>query len=547
MERELLEGARSAYERRAWGDAYAQLSAADEHGHLAPADLERLGSAAFLTGRDDVAVEALERAHHALVADGEVAAGVRCAFWIGTTLLQRGQHAPGLGWIARGGRLLEERSLDCAERGYLLIPRVMQALETGDAPAALSGSEEITRIAERFGDPDLVAFGRLGCGRALIRTGDTARGVEMLDEAMVAVTTGDVSPIASGIVYCAVIVTCHEIFDVRRAQEWTQALTSWCEPQQDLRPYRGQCLVHRSQVMQLRGEWSDAMGEVLQACAHLSDPPGDPVLGMAHYQRAELLRSQGAHELAEEAYRQASLCGHAVQPGLALLRLAQGRLEDALAAIRRELDEAEGPVERARVLAAYVEITVAAGDIEAAHEAVEQLGTLAVGFDSSFLHAVEARARGEVALAAGDASGASGVLSAARRAWQGLGAPYEVARVRVLLAQACTLLGDHDTAAMELDAARAVFEALGATPDLTMVDELLGTAAVRMPGGLTRREVEVLRLVATGATNRDIADQLVISEKTVARHLTNTFNKLGMTSRAGATAYAYEHGLITRP
>lgn len=543
---ELLERARGAYERRAWSDAYVDLRTADQLDRLAAADLQRLGFAAFLTGRDDAAVEALERTHHALLATGEVAAAVRSAFWIGISLVQRGQHAPGGGWIARGARLLDEASLDCVERGYVLIPRALGTLESGDASGSLPVFEEIARIADRFGDPDLIAIGRLGRGRAHVRMGDATRGVEMLDEAMVAVTTGDVSPLAAGIVYCGVIVTCREIFDLRRAHQWTAALSAWCDSQQDLRPYRGQCLVHRSEVMQFRGQWSDAMEEVQHACAHLSDPPGDPVLGMAQYQRAELLRLQGAYERAEEAYRQASRCGHTAQPGLALLRVAQGRLDDARAAIQGVVSEAEGPVERARVLAAFVEIIAATGDVEPASAAVEDLAALAVGFDSPYLRALAACARGKVALAAGDPGSACSALRGALRAWQELGAPYEAARVRVLLARGCAQLGDHDTAKMELDAARAVFVDLRAVPALAEVDELSG-APSPAPGGLTPREVEVLRFVATGGTNREIADQLVISEKTVARHLTNIFNKLGVASRAGATAYAYEHGLVVRP
>ncbi|MGH9243308.1 MAG: LuxR C-terminal-related transcriptional regulator [Acidimicrobiales bacterium] len=542
---ELLQRGREAYERRAWGEASAQLSAADHQEPLGADDLVSLGMAAMLTGRDDTAVEAMERAHHALLGGGEVGAAVRCGFWIGINLVQRGQHAPGGGWIARCARLLDEASLDCVERGYLLSAGGLQALGSGDASAALAAFDEVIAVADRFGDPDLVALGRLG-GQALVATGDAARGIGMLDEAMVAVTTGEVSPIAAGIVYCATIIACREIFDLRRAQQWTAALSRWCEPQQDLRPYRGQCLVHRSEIMQLRGEWSDALEEVRQACAHLSDPPGDPVLGMAQYQRAELLRLQGVHDAAEEAYRQASQCGHTVQPGLALLRLAQERIDDAAAAIRRVVAEAEGPVERSRVLAAFVEITLAAGDVDAARAAVDDLAQLAANFDSSFLRAVTARARGEVALAAGDPGAACVALRRAWRAWQELDAPYEAARVRVLVARAYAQLGDHDTAAMELDAARGVFEALGATPALAQVDELSGAAAPPTPGGLTPREAEVLRLVATGATNRAIADRLVISEKTVARHLTNMFTKLGVGSRAAATAYAYENDLVAQ-
>jgi len=311
-----------------------------------------------------------------------------------------------------------------------------------------------------------------------------------------------------------------------------------------LKPYRGQCLVHRSEIMQLRGEWADAMDEVRQAREHLSDPPGDPVLGMALYQQGELLRLRGEFARAETCYREASGCGHTMQPGLALLRLAQGRLDDAAAAIGRTLTEAEGVVERSRVLAACVEVKLAAGDVEAARAAVDELDEIAAAFDSPYLRAVVGYAHGCVLLADGDASGANVALRRARVAWHELDAPFEAARVRLQMARACSQQGDHDTAEMELDAARRVFEQLGAAQALEQVRELMGRAAAPSTGGLTPREVEVLRLVATGATNREIADSLVISDKTVARHVSNMFTKLGLYSRAAATAYAYEHDLV---
>jgi ATP/maltotriose-dependent transcriptional regulator MalT len=302
-------------------------------------------------------------------------------------------------------------------------------------------------------------------------------------------------------------------------------------------------LVHRSEIMQLRGEWPDAMAEAQQACEHLADPPGDPVLGMAHYQLGELLRLRGEFSRAEQAYRKAGESGHRVQPGLALLRLAQGRIDEADAAIRRVLAE-DDRVERCRVLAAFVEIALAAGDVGAARTATGELAKFAAELDAPYLRAVAETARGAIMLAEGDDRGACAVLRRAWTIWQELDAPYETARVRLLMADACLRLADHDTAGMELDAARRVFEQLGATPLLARVAELSGRPKANAPGGLTPREMDVLRLVATGASNREVADRLIISEKTVARHMSNIFTKLGVASRAAATAYAYQHELV---
>jgi DNA-binding CsgD family transcriptional regulator/tetratricopeptide (TPR) repeat protein len=537
---------REAYERRAWGDAYARLSVADQQSPLGAEDLGRLGMAAYLTGRVEPAVGAWERTYHALLEGGEVARAVRCAYWLGGTLMLRGEHARAGGWLSRAQRVLEEVSLDCVERGYLRLPVGIRALDGGDPAAAYVVFCEVTEIADRFGDADLMALGRMAQGRALVAGDDTARGVRLLDEAMVGVTAGKVSPIAAGIVYCAVILVCRDILDVRRAREWTVALSRWCAAQPDLKPYRGQCLVHRSEIMQLRGEWADALEEVRHACEHLTDPPGDPVLGMAFYQRAELLRLRGELDRAEDAYRQANGCGHSAQPGLALLRLAQGRIEAALAAIRRVVDETEHSQERFRVLAAYAEIALAAGDAGDARAATEELEQIAAGFDSTYLRAVVGYVRGCVLLAEGDARAAAAALRRAWVAWQELDAPYEAARVRLRMARACRELGDHDSAEMELDAAGRVLEQLGAAPALAEVRALAsaGSAPPRTAGGLTPRELEVLRLVATGASNREIADVLVISDKTVARHVANMFTKLDVSSRAAATAFAYEHDLV---
>jgi ATP/maltotriose-dependent transcriptional regulator MalT len=539
-----LDRARAVFERQAWGEAHAQLSAADREAALAPEDLERLAIAAHLLGRDAESTEAWTRAHHAFLGQGAAPGAARCAFWLGFTSLIQGESARSGGWLARGQRLLDDGGHDCAERGYLLVLQALRRMWEGDNATLHATFDQAARLGERFGDAQLMAFGRVGIGEALIRAGRTAEGVALFDEVMVAVTTGEVSPVGVGIIYCAVIGECQEIFDLRRAKEWTNALGQWSASQPDLVPYRGQCLVHRAEILQLQGAWSEAMREARQACQRLSQTVGRPWVGGALYLQAELHRLRGEFGRAEEAYREATQSGRDSQPGLAQMRLAQGKTEAAAAAIRRLMDEARDEAARSKLLASYVEIMLAANDVPAARAGADELARIAARLDAPLLVAVAAHATGATLLAEGDGRAALSALRTAWAAWQEIEAPYEAARVRVLIALACRALGDDDTAEVELDTARWVFRQLGAAPDVARVEALSRAGAVGAPGGLTAREVEVLRLVAEGRTNREIAKALVLSDHTVRRHLQNIFNKIGVSSRAAATAFAFQRDLV---
>jgi DNA-binding CsgD family transcriptional regulator len=538
-----LERGREAYRERAWREAYERLSVADRAASLAASDLELLATAANLLGRDDEYESVLERAHHRRLEEGDVPGAVRDAFWLAMSLLLRGELGPGSGWLGRAQRLLEKEPVDCVERGYLLMPQVFQLDAAGEFERAAAVAGEAIAIAERFDDADGFALASHAQGRMLVKLGRVREGLALLDESMVAATAGELSPIVTGIVYCGVILACQEVYEVRRAKEWTAALTRWCEGQPDLVAFTGRCLVHRAEILQLQGAWSDALLEADRARKRFLEATNETRVGLALYREAELRRLLGQFDEAESAYRDASRCGWEPQPGLAQLRLAQGRVDAASSSIRRALEETSDSLRRAGLLPAYVEIALAAREVEAARSACLELEEIARQYDSALLAALTAYARGAVCLAEDDAVAALALLRSALDLWQSLEAPYDVARVRVLVGLACRALGDDETATLELDAARASFARLGASPDVARVDAL-DERRSRDRHGLTERELEVLRLVAAGRTNREIAGALVISEHTVARHVQNIYAKLDVSSRAAAGAFAFEHDLV---
>jgi tetratricopeptide (TPR) repeat protein len=307
-----------------WSDAFAELSAAQRVGRLGAEDLERLAVAAYMVGSDDACQEAWMAAHHEWLSRGDAERAAQCAFWQALGLFFRGDLAPAMGWVARGGRLLEERRRDSVPQAWLLMLTALPRLFEGD-PDVYPSLVEAERIAERFADAEALTLARLGRGYSLILQGRAAEGLALLDEVMVSVTADEVAPMLAGIAYCQVIALCQAVFDLRRAREWTQALTRWCDAQPDLVPFRGNCLVHRCEIFQLQGAWSDALESARRACDWLAGPSVWDALGSAYYQLAEVRRLRGELEEAEESYRRASLAGRDPEPGMSLLRLARGR------------------------------------------------------------------------------------------------------------------------------------------------------------------------------------------------------------------------------
>ncbi|HEU4421438.1 MAG TPA: response regulator transcription factor [Pilimelia sp.] len=538
-----LERARDYYRRQAWAAACEAFRAVDGSSPLAIDDLERLAESTHVLGRGDEAVALLQRVYQVHVDAGTTGRAVQIAFYLWHALVAKGEFAHAGGWIARARRLGEAQP-ECAELGYLLIPEAERQFGEGDFAGTFATAGRAADAGNRCGDRDLVTIATHIQGRARIRQGRVEEGLALLDEAMVGVTAGETSAGITSWIYCSVIDACHQLHELGRAREWTLALNAWC----DARPqytgaFSGACRIHRAELLQLVGAWPDAIREARLACDLLTQGYGEAMAGPAHYQLGEIHRLRGEFAEADEAYRRANRYGGETQPGLSLLRLAQGKQDASVAAIRRALAETTDRLMRSRLLPAFVEIMLATNDVPAARDGASELAEVVELYDMPALHARAAYARGAVHLADGTPEAALPALRHAWRLWRDLDAPYEAACARVLVGAACRALHDEDTAAMEFDAARQVLAQLGAIPDLNRTNALTRKAAVRDVAGLSPRELEVLRLVAAGKTNQAIAAELFISDRTVARHVSNIFTKIGVGSRTAAAAYAFRHGI----
>lgn len=539
-----IDEGRSAFRENRWTDAFESFSDADQRGGLPAPDLERLATAEILMGKTTAGLDTLTRAHEEYLVVGDVESAARCAGWMGMQLMFLGEPARAGGWLARGQRLVDELSGPSSVQGLLLLPEGLGKLYGGDPAGALQAFSRVAEAGQRFHDKDLSALGLLGTGQATLMLGRADEGLRMFDEVMVAVTAGELSPIPSGIVYCAVIGNCHLAFDLARALQWTGALDRWCGARPDMVSFSGQCQSHRAELFRLHGAWAEALeaAAVAQARAIQGDPQA---LYGGWYQQGEVHRLTGKLDDAEASYRQAARSGYEPQPGLALLSLSRGDALQAQSMIRRAAGVADVATRR-NLLPALVEIEVAASDLEAARRGANELEAFARECPMPMVRAVASQSDGVVRLAEGDPAGASQVLRHAWKLWLELGVPYEAARCRVLIGRACRALGDEPSALMDFEAAQAELLELGAAPAAAWAASLMregADATDGTEGPLSPREAEVLRLVASGMGNRAIAAELYLSEKTVARHISNIFLKLGLSSRAAATRYAFEHGL----
>jgi ATP/maltotriose-dependent transcriptional regulator MalT len=533
-----LDAARRLLARHEWEEAFALLVTRSSGGE--PEWLEALAEAAWWVGRLDVCISAREAAYAAFDDAGDTRNAARCAIWLFEHYCFRAQPAIANAWLRRARRALAGDD-DCVEYGNLLIREAEQAHGLGDVESATAKAEAALALGRRLRVPDVEAEALQALGRILIDRGRPQDGLAHLDEAMLFAVEGRLNPYTTGKVFCSLVSACDEIGDIQRANEWTDAVGTWAE-RHPVSLFPGLCRVHRAGLLQWRGAWSEAEAEARLACAELADL-NIPNAAAGFVKIGEIRRRIGDYHGAEEAFRRAEESSGQAWAGLALLRLAQGRTDAAVAIINRALEEKSwNRLARGKLLPAQVQIMVAAGDLDGARAGAEELAGIAADYESPVLLAAAASARGRVALAAGECAAACADLHQALQRWSDLGVPYEIATTRLLIGQACRQTGDHDGAQDALAAAEAIFEHLGAVTDAQLTRDL--RAGVELPCGLTGREAEVLRLVAGGLTNRQIATELALSDKTVARHLSNIFTKIAVRSRAAATAFAYEYGLM---
>jgi DNA-binding CsgD family transcriptional regulator len=543
----LLSRARQHYAEKSWEAAYVELAAVDGLQPLESEDLWRLAQCAALTARNPEFALALERMHQQCLDGGDVRGATRAAFWLSSRLRSLGEAARANGWFARAQRLVERQAAQGAEHGYLAIAQSTRELMSGNGDAAFDTARLAVELGLSLGDSDLVAWGQNLQGRAALCAGRVEQGLDLLDESMLAITGDALTPALVGLMYCWTIDGCQCVYALDRARQWTRALSDWCAAQPELLTFTGICSVHRSELMQLGGEWERAIQEARRLAEQAPGEHPDGVIAEARYQQAEIHRLRGEFALAEEAYRSAAEQGRDPQPGLALLRLAQGQFDAAYRALRRVLSELTEPLVRARYLPAWVEVLIKDKRLDEAEPACRELEALSARLRTPVAEAMANQARGMLHGAAGQADAALAPLRRAFGCWVALCAPYLAARCRVLIAQACLELGDGEGAELESAAAREAFQRLGAVADLSAL-ELLRKAPSEAPlasaaHGLTAREIEVLRAVASGKTNKQIAKQLFLSEKTVDRHVSNIFSKIGVSTRAAATAFAFEKRL----
>jgi class 3 adenylate cyclase len=476
-----LEAGREAARKHAWREAYELLQKADADGLLGPEDVEQLGEAAWWTGRLEEAIDFRERAYAAYVEAGEPRRAALLAMMISGDHGKKGAGAVAGGWLSRAARLLENEP-EGVEHGHLALSRGTAAVMMGQLEAAQDELARAHELASRFGDRNLEAMAMVFKGTTLVMSGQVSEGLAILDEATAAAVSGELAPLATGMVYCVTIHACQTLGDCGRAAEWTTEANRWCD-RLDVSGFPGACRVHRAEIMRLQGNWDRAEEQAVQACDELG-AYFNLITSAGFHEIGEIRRRRGDFAQAEEAYRKADELGHptGAQPGLALLRLAQGKVDSGAAAIRRALEnEGLDPLTRAHLLPAQIEIALAAGELARARTSAVELEAIADqyridGVRTPHMEGTLQLALGRIRLAERDFDGAMSAFKAARSTWEKVGAPYETAQARMLLGIAYRGAGDEHSARDEIEGAKATFEHLGAALDIQRAAELLGEA-----------------------------------------------------------------------
>ncbi|MDJ1018371.1 MAG: LuxR C-terminal-related transcriptional regulator [Paracoccaceae bacterium] len=541
---ETLEAARNAYKQGAWADATQLYLEADSSSELEAGDLDNLVWAAGIAARDADMLAALERLYNFHNAAENHEGSARAAFWSGLRNMMIGEVSLGAGWLQRAGKHAQMTPPDCVQRGFLILPRVFMARAKGDLEAAVSLAAEAVLVGEKCGDPDLIAMAGSIQGGLLFRLGRLEEGYVPIDEAMLLANAVKLSPVVTGAVYCEIVAACCRVLEMERAREWTEILNEWCSRNPQAKAFNGVCQVHRAEVLQLGGDWNEAFAESERAGEGLKGTTEQTAMATAAYRRGEIHRLRGNFEEAEAEYRLAGEIKIDPQPGLALLRLAQGRADEASSMIRRAVETAGDLPAKTALLPACIEILIAVDARDEAERRCAEFYEIAQTYGTEILARVSDLCRGSLAIANEDFADGVAALNRARAFWSAFGAPYLEARARVEIARGLEHLGDVESARVELEAAEKRFRQLGAAPDLARIDALRNDGDGSSSHSLTNRECEVLALLAEGGTNKDIADRLGLSPKTVNRHVENIFNKLGVSSRAAAVANGLKIGAI---
>lgn len=524
-----------------WPELYALLRERDA-ARMTAGDLEVLADAAWWMCRVEDSVEVRQRAHAAYARDGDLRRAGYNAWMLSTEYHFIGKPAASAGWLQKAQRHLRDEP-ECAEQGFIMYSMAEMAEGEGNLDEAERLARQMIDIGVRCRHRDLTAMGQMMLGRVLISKERVRDGLALIDEVMSDVIGGELSSLTTGWLYCLAVPICFDLADLRRATEWNDSAMSWCSALPMGTPFHGVCRIHHVELLGLVGAWETAGREAERACNELM-AYHPHMAGDSFYVTGELRRREGDLQGAERAFVRAHELGREPQPGLALVRLEQGKIEAAAAGLRSAaVTERPGTVGRARLLAAQVEVALAANDHVEAWDTAAELTAMAEKSGAALFTGLAASCRGAVALSENDIPTALDHLRRARRVWLELNLPYETAQTRTLLGSAARMAGDHETARRELQAARSTFERLGSKLEMRRVEALLADN-VPLPGGLTKREVEVLRLVAAGKTNREVAEELVISHHTVKRHLNNIYAKLGVSTRAAAGSFAHTHDLL---